>query len=394
MNYILFDDHSWEQLLPLTFTRPVSEIRTGILTLKEKWTKYLGTDVSCLTRDYLSEKFPLNLERDNILINSACLPDPLFVSQLSQLRNSGAIISGGRVLALRTDKPGTRAFNPMDPEKYVSFEPLFTPRFIDHPWHIFLRNGEEILNDFRLLTQGRISSQLSKTMNMIHPENVFAEEGVKAEYSTINASNGPVYLGKECEIMEGSLIRGPFALGEHSILKMGAKIYGPSTFGPNSKVGGEVNNSVIFGNSNKAHDGFLGNSVLGEWCNIGADSNNSNLKNNYAEVKLWSYKEEKFINSGLTFCGLIMADHSKCGINTMFNTGTVVGVNANIFGSGFPRNFVPCFSWGGAHGLTTFTIPKAFEVAEKVLARRNLKLEEKDKAILMTVFKKTEKYRI
>ena len=230
-------------------------------------------------------------------------------------------------------------------------------------------------------------------MNLIAQENIFAEEGFKGEFATINASTGPVYLGKDSEIMEGSIVRGPFALCDHSTLKMGAKIYGPTTIGPNSKAGGEINNSVIFGNSNKGHDGFLGNSVLGEWCNIGADSNNSNLKNNYAIVKLWSYKEEKFIDTALQFCGLIMGDHSKCGINTMFNTGTVVGVSANIFGTGFPRNFIPSFSWGGAHGLSTFTLPKALDVAEKVMSRRNLPLDDKDKSILMAIFEKTDKYR-
>jgi UDP-N-acetylglucosamine diphosphorylase/glucosamine-1-phosphate N-acetyltransferase len=219
------------------------------------------------------------------------------------------------------------------------------------------------------------------------------EEGAKVEFAILNATDGPIYIGKDAEIMEGSMIRGPFSLGEHSVLKLGAKIYGPTTIGPHSKVGGEVNNSVIFGYSNKAHDGFLGNSVLGEWCNIGADSNNSNLKNNYAEVKLWDYEKGRFIGTGLTFCGLIMGDHSKCGINTMFNTGTVVGVSANIFGAGFPRNFVADFSWGGAAGFTVYKLKEAFETAERVYQRRGMAFDENEKEILTRVFELTEKFR-
>jgi UDP-N-acetylglucosamine diphosphorylase/glucosamine-1-phosphate N-acetyltransferase len=394
MNYILFDDHSWEQLLPLTFTGPVSAVRVGILTIREKWEKNLGSEVSALCQDYLSDKYPVNIERENILINSGLLPSPEIIQQISQLKSNEALISEGRILAVKLDRQRINNFNFKNQGGLIPTEINFIPRLINHPWHIFQMNGEEIKNDFALVTNGRRSAPLSKTLNLLNPENIFAEEGFKAEFATINASTGPVYLGMNSEIMEGSLIRGPFALCENSVLKMASKIYGPTTIGPGSKAGGEINNSVIFGNSNKAHDGFLGNSVIGEWCNIGADSNNSNLKNNYAEVKLWSYKEEKFINTGLTFCGLIMGDHSKCGINTMFNTGTVVGVNANIFGSGFPRNFVPSFSWGGAHGLSTFTIPKAFDVAEKVMGRRNLILDDKEKAILMAIYKKTEKYRI
>ncbi|RPJ66900.1 MAG: glucose-1-phosphate thymidylyltransferase, partial [Alphaproteobacteria bacterium] len=213
------------------------------------------------------------------------------------------------------------------------------------------------------------------------------------ECAVINANTGPVYIGKNAEIMEGSLIRGPFALCEHSVLKMGAKIYGATTIGPFSKVGGEINNSIITGNSNKAHDGFLGNSVLGEWCNLGADTNNSNLKNNYAEIKLWNYNSEKFTKTGLQFCGLFMGDHSRCGINTMFNTGTVVGVSSNIFGTGFPRNFIPSFSWGGNAGFMVYQKPKAYEAAENAMQRRNVQFTSDDIKILDAVFDLTEKYR-
>jgi UDP-N-acetylglucosamine diphosphorylase/glucosamine-1-phosphate N-acetyltransferase len=243
------------------------------------------------------------------------------------------------------------------------------------------------------LIEGRKSQPIPPGNHVISPENIFIEEGAKLAYCTLNASTGPIYIGKNAEIMEGSLIRGGFALCEGAQVKLGAKIYGPTTVGPYCRVGGEINNSVLFGYTNKAHDGFLGNSVLGEWCNIGADSNNSNLKNNYEPVRLWSYETENFAETGLQFCGLMMGDHSKCGINTMFNTGTVVGVSATIFGSGFPRNFIPSFSWGGAGGFTTYVTQKAFETAKIVMSRRNVAFTEEDAAILEHVFEMTKKWR-
>ncbi|MGQ3015625.1 MAG: glucose-1-phosphate thymidylyltransferase, partial [Flavobacteriales bacterium] len=218
-------------------------------------------------------------------------------------------------------------------------------------------------------------------------------DGAVIEGAIINVSKGPVFIDRDAEIMEGSMVRGPFYLGEHSQLKMGAKIYGACAFGPHVKVGGEVNNSVIFGYSSKAHDGFLGNSVLGEWCNLGADTNNSNLKNNYAQVKLWSYVKEGFVNTGLQFCGLIMADHSKCGINTMFNTGTVVGVSANIFGAGFPRNFLPSFSWGGPQGMQEYQVKQAVQTAELVFARRGMVFDDTEKELFAEIFAQTARYR-
>jgi UDP-N-acetylglucosamine diphosphorylase/glucosamine-1-phosphate N-acetyltransferase len=393
MNIILFDDISWDNLLPLTFTRPVANLRLGILTLREKWEKLLPARYSFLTRDYLSEKYPVIIESDNYLINGALLPDQCVAGELQNLKVGEAITHSKRLLAARLPARAVRDFNPMEPELYTAKPCSSKPVLLDFPWQIFRLNGEEIIRDFETLTNGRKSATLSKTNNILNPGNVFVEEGVKAEFVTLNASTGPVYLAKNSEIMEGSVIRGPFALGEESTVKMGAKIYGPTTVGPFSKAGGEINNSVIMAYSNKGHDGFLGNSVLGEWCNIGADTNNSNLKNNYAEVRLWNYREEKFIPTGLQFCGLIMGDHSKCGINTMFNTGTVVGVSANIFGSGFPRNYVPSFTWGGAHGLTVFALPKVFDVATEVMQRRNVELTDVDKKILSRIFTITEKYR-
>ncbi len=393
MNYILFDDHARISLLPLTFTRPVADIRIGILTIREKWEKMLNTNTSTRTEDYLSEKYPIKfaIDTDNVWINGSFCPNEKLVEEIKTLKPSQALLSQNIVVAANTGND--KSFDDVALSVFTTFESHSHAVKINNPWDIFSKNGDELIADFALLTSGRKSLTLSSTNQIIGVENIFVEEGAKVECAVLNASTGPIYIGKDAEIMEGSIVRGPFALCEHSTLKLGAKIYGPTTVGPHSRVGGEVNNSVIFGYSNKGHDGFLGNSVLGEWCNIGADSNNSNLKNNYAEVKLWNYEKERFVNTGLTFCGLIMGDHSKCGINTMFNTGTVVGVNANIFGSGFPRNFVPSFSWGGAAGFTTYKLKDAFEVAGRVFERREMVFDELEQRILTHVFELTEKYR-
>jgi UDP-N-acetylglucosamine diphosphorylase/glucosamine-1-phosphate N-acetyltransferase len=353
----------------------------------------LNSETSTSTEEYLKTKYPLEfaIDTDNIWINGSFCPNEKLIEEIKTLQPNQALLSSHIIVAVNTGAE-TRFDTPLN-DDFIKFESHAKAMHIENPWDIFSKNGEAIKADFDLITTGRKSLALSPSNQVSGVENIFVEEGAKVECAILNASTGPIYIGKDAEIMEGSIVRGPFSLGEHSALKLGAKIYGPTTIGPQCKVGGEVNNSVIFGFSNKAHDGFLGNSVLGEWCNIGADSNNSNLKNNYAEVKLWNYTKEKFVGTGLTFCGLIMGDHSKCGINTMFNTGTVVGVNANIFGSGFPRNFVPSFSWGGAAGFTTYKLKDAFEVAGKVFERRNMVFDEIEQEILTHVFELTEKYR-
>ncbi len=325
---------------------------------------------------------------ENIMINAAFLPTAELVEQIKNLQPGEGIFHEEDVVAFHAYDE-----QEVDFQKCTNIELEGKAMLVEHTWDIFKMNAEAIAADFELLTQDRKSQKLSSTNQVIAPENVFLEEGAKVECAILNASEGPIYIGADAEIMEGSIIRGPFALCEHATVKMGAKIYGSTTVGPHSKIGGEVNNSVIFGYSNKGHDGFLGNSVLGEWCNLGADTNTSNLKNNYAEVRLWDYASEKFAPTGLQFCGLMMGDHSKCGINTMFNTGTVVGVSANIFGAGFPRNFIPSFSWGGSGGTSTYKTEKAFEVAEKVMERRDIEFSEEDKAILEQVFEDTQKYR-
>ena len=389
MNYILFDGPSRNNLLPFTFTRPVADIRVGILTIREKWEFYLKTTTTTVTEDYLSDKYPMVEMDENVMVNASYLPNLELVEMIRDLKANQAIFKDEDVIAFFTKE----AQDDINFEDYEAIEFAEDIIKIENTWDIFSKNGEAIQEDFTLITKEKTSQSIPASNNIIAPQNIFIEEGAKLEFTTLNASKGPIYIGKNAEIMEGAIIRGPLALCENSVVKLGAKIYGPTTVGLSSKVGGEINNSVIFDNSNKGHDGFLGNSVVGEWCNLGADTNNSNLKNNYAEVRLWDYQTEGFAKTGLHFCGLMMGDHSKCGINTMFNTGTVIGVSANIFGSGFPRNFVPSFSWGGNSGFTTYLTKKAFEVAGVVMARRKIEFSDQDKAILEHVFEETKKYR-
>jgi len=389
MNYILFDGPSRNNLLPFTFTRPVAEIRIGILTIREKWEAYLGFTTTTVTEDYLSEKYPMVEMDENVMINASYLPNSELAEMVKNLEENQAIFKGEDVIAFFTKETQDN----IDFENYEAIE--FTDELLklEHTWDIFRKNGDALSEDFELLTKGRKSQPIPSSNRVVDASNVFIEEGAKLEFTILNASTGPIYIGKDTEIMEGSIIRGPFALCEGSNVKMGAKIYGPTTVGPFCKVGGEITNSVLFAYSNKAHEGYLGNSVLGEWCNIGADTNTSNLKNDYSQVRLWDYQTENFAKTGLQFCGLMMGDHSKCGINTMFNTGTVVGVNANIFGSGFPRNFIPSFSWGGHGGFTTYLPKKAFEVAKEVMARRDVEFSDQDAYILEHVFELTKKFR-
>ena len=389
MNYILFDGTVRNALLPFTFTRPVADIRIGILTIREKWETYLGSTTTTVTEEYLQDKFPMVEMEENVMINASFLPNAVLSEMVSNLEVNQAIFKGDEVIAFFTQESQEEV--DFDTYEIIEFnEECLT---VENTWDIFQKNDAAIREDFELLTEDRRSQPIPKSVNVISPENIFIEEGAKLEFVTLNASTGPIYIGKNSEIMEGSVIRGPFALCEGAQVKLATKVYGATTVGPHSRIGGEVNNSVLFGYSNKGHDGFLGNSVLGEWCNIGADSNNSNLKNNYEEVKLWSYESENFAKTGLQFCGLMMGDHSKCGINTMFNTGTVVGISANIFGSGFPRNFVPSFSWGGASGFTTYVTKKAFETTKIVMSRRNIEFDEKEQKILEHVFEETRKWR-
>ncbi len=388
MNLILFDDPGVRSnLLPLAFTRPIAEMRVGILTITEKWEQHFKIKPSYSTQSYLSKKFQKNTSSDNLWINGAVCPDEKLVVEIKKLKIGDAIYKNSKVVALRTDDDDEL------PEVILGKVTEYPDEMvlIDQLWKIFQHNGNQIRLDFKLITANRKSASIKDPHTRTFNEsNIFLEDGVVLHAAILNAENGPIYLGKNSQVQEGSIIRGPFALGEGSIVTMGGKMRGDNTIGPHCKVGGEVSNSVLFGYSNKAHDGFLGNSVLGEWCNLGADTNTSNLKNNYDNARLWSYSKNGFVDIGQPNCGLIMGDHSKSGINTMFNTGTMVGVSSNIFGSGYPRNFIPSFQWGGASGFVTYQFEKAMETAARAMARRNIVLDEVEKEILKNVFEQTK----
>lgn len=389
---VLFDGDARDHLLPLTFTRPVAALRLGILTIKEKWEKKIGLPTSYLTQDYLAPLFPIVYGERNLLINSSCLPDADWVELLETLQEGQAYIWKDELVAVCLDHPQTAALihgSELEPLEIFELNDLHIRR-IRRPADIFTACAAEIEADFALLSKGRSSQTLSATNTLIgDPSQLFIEAGAEIEACVLNVKTGPIYIGANATVLEGALLRGPIALGENTVVKMGAKIYGATATGPHCKLGGEINNVVFQANSNKGHDGYLGNSVIGEWCNLGADTNNSNLKNDYSEVKVWSYPDRRFTPTGLQFHGLVMGDHSKAGINTMFNTGTVVGVSANIFGEGFPRNYIPSFSWGGASGLQTYRLDKAIATAERVIARRHRDMTAAEKAVLTHIFEET-----
>jgi UDP-N-acetylglucosamine diphosphorylase/glucosamine-1-phosphate N-acetyltransferase len=373
MKLNLFESESIANLYPLTLTRPAADLRIGILTIAEKWQKHLDASaIGFETRDHLAQKFTL-LENPDVYINGHLLPNKILVDAILKLTDGQALYHNKVLLAAK----GNIAHN-IEFDGHISL--------IERPYHIFKLNHQEILADFELLTAGRTSATISNSNTVFGKHTVFLEEGATMECATLNTNDGPIYIGKNAEIMEGSIVRGPLAMCEGSKLKLGTKVYGATTLGPYCNVGGEVNNIVMHGYSNKGHDGFLGNAVLGEWCNIGADSNCSNLKNTYDEVKVWNYATNRFERSGQQFCGLIMGDHSKCGINTMFNTGTVVGVACNLFGAGFPRQFVPDFSWGGASGFVPHQMPAVEKTAQLVMVRRSKEFNEVERHILHWVY--------
>ena len=396
-NILLFDDQNYQEFLPLVYTRPIGALRCGISTIDEKWKSCGDHHVSFLSQAYLTPKFPSIWSDDNYMVNARYFPVDSLLTELDELEDGDSVWCGKDLILARVkdngsmDEAAKNAFysDLSGKKKEIKNDGLL---YLSNVWDIFLKNGEAIEFDFQKLRAGRKSQALPSTVNCLGDQ-YFIEEGAKLDFVTLNTESGPIYIGKDAEIMEGSVIRGPFALCEGSGVKLGAKIYGPTTVGPHSKVGGELNNVVIQGYSNKGHDGFLGNAVLGEWCNLGADTNNSNLKNNYATVKTWSYSKGGFKDTGLQFCGLAMGDHSKTGINTMLNTGTVIGVGCNVYGPGFPRTFIPSFIWGGAEGRMVHKLSKFFETASVVMGRRNLQLSDVDKVMLSHIFEETEKYR-
>ncbi len=386
MNYIVFDDNQIRnQLKPFTFTKPVAGIRCGILTIAEKWEKALATKVSFLTENYLQAKFQHSVTDNNVYINGAVCPDAQLITVISQLNHEEALVMGDTAIAIRTKE---KLVFPIDYSRfsekhYVGNLPTILKNLPD----IYLNNGNQISADYLLVTKNRQSQPVSDPFTRIYsPENIFLEEGASIRAAIINAENGPVYIGKNATIQEGAIIIGPFSADEGSIVAWGSKMRANTTLGPFCRAGGEVGNSILSAYSNKAHDGFLGNSVIGEWCNLGANTNNSNLKNDYTDVKLYSYVTHQLEKSGELFCGLFMGDYTKAGISTMFNTGTVAGVCSNIFGAGFQHKHVPSFSWGGADtGYEPYRFGKAIQVINETMKRRETQLSAADLQILQYI---------
>ena len=396
-NIILFDLPAVrENLLPLSYTRPIADFLVGITTLRKKWESFLAGEFSYSTVGYLSEKYPMKTAEENLFIASNIIATEHLARRLDSLEPGEVLMAdtmaGQRVLV--GFKGGANRLDEVIhsmPAGIVYEEKVDA---INYVYDIFLLNGRQIEADFDVLTAGREGQSIPRSNTVIgDPDRIYIESGAIVEGVVLNASHGPIYVGRHVEIMEGSCLRGPIALGEHSTVNMGTRIYPGTSLGPWCKVGGELNNVVILGFTNKAHDGFLGNAVIGEWCNLGAGCVASNLKNDYTEIKLWNYPSHRFLRTGLQFCGLIMADHSKAGINTMFNTATVVGVGVNIHGSGFPRNFIASFSEGGPSGFTDLPMEKFFDIAKRMMARRGRSLSEADNRIFHAIRELAENYK-
>lgn len=392
---ILFDNEVRDNLLPLTFTRPVCELRVGVLKIREKWERWMDGSIAYITQDYLAEEFPIDYGDVNYVINGSVMPSEQLCTLLQQMDFNEAFLAGEELIAAKLDERQFERLIHDEDIREIQGRDLENTDYvrISNLWDLFLINDKAIEQDFNLLTKGRTSQPISKTNQVISPAKVFLEEGAAVEYAVLNASTGPIYIGKNAEIMEGAVLRGPIAIGEGAVLKMGAKVYGPTTIGPYSKIGGEVKNVVVQGNSNKSHDGYLGNSLLGEWCNLGAGTSCSNLKNNYSEVKVWNYAAEDFQPSGQQFFGLVMGDHSKSAINTRFNTGSVVGVAANVFDTGFPPKFIPSFTWASSDGYQTFRTDKAFDMIDRMMAHRKKSFTVSDRLLMLRIFEETAKFR-
>ena len=390
INPILFDGPERKDLLPFTYVRPVAELRIGIDTLKEKWEAFLNQNCSYATQDYLSSKYPLHTTELNYFINASYVPTQALIDQIEKLEPKQVLVFDNNPIVFCTEKDQL----PKDTTDFFIVEVKSKPIHIKTSSDLFSKNAVVLEQDFKRFTHVKKNKVLEDGNNrFIHPERIFIEPGAKLTCATLNATDGPIYVGKNTQIMEGSMLRGPIALCDEVIVKMGTKIYGGTTIGPGSKVGGELNNVLFLGNSNKGHDGFLGNAVIGQWCNIGSATDASNLKNNYSKVRIWNYTSKNFAKSELQFCGLLMGDYSRCGIHSMFNTATVLGVNANVFGTGFPRTFIPSFSYGGAQGFKTYAFSKAMEANRMMMDRKGKQLSELDLEILKDVFEQSSVWR-
>ena len=386
MQIVLFEDHLWSRFLPLVYTRPVGDLRMGMYTMAERYAKLLNMEAVHETRVPLHSIFAASSAQLQLHISARLFPTLALREALQSMQPGDTLVHGSDVLARCIDTHTQHS------EHTIPFES--EPIWIETLTDLFSKNAMAITFDATLTSNATHPSPLHASNTLIgDPKLLFIHPSATVYATTFNTNEGPIFIDANAEIMEGTHIRGPFYLGKHSTLKLGTRVYGATTIGPHCKVGGEISNSIFWGYSNKAHDGFVGNSIIGEWCNLGADTNTSNLKNNYSSVKIWSYVKGNFADTGLTFCGLIMGDHSKCGINTMFNTGTVTGVGANIFGGGFPNKHLPSFSWGGAEGMETYDLDKAFATIEKVMQRRSLPLTTEIKTLLTRVFEDTSHQR-
>lgn len=397
---VLFDTpQTFENLLPISYTRPVGDFRVGIRTIREKWESVIPGEYTYLTIEYLQEKFPepVNDGSEYLFIAGNIVPDRKLMERVAQLQRGDVLADDCGLVAMVGTIPDYRHVSLVGARMVAGG--LGRLRYV---FDIFRLNGLAVASDFECITAGRESAPLPDNNMVIGPRhdasgrsNIFIEEGAQIEGAILNVKEGPIYIGRDAEVMEGSMLRGPLSIGEHSTVKMGAKIYGETTIGPWCKIGGELQNVVVFGYSNKAHDGYLGNAVIGEWCNIGAGANASNLKNDYSKIRIWNYAQQRFMRTDLQFCGLIMADHSKAGINTMFNTATVVGVGVNVHGGGFPRVFIPSFSSGSPEGgFTDVSIKKFMEMAGKVMARRGLEFSEVDQRILDYIYTSASRFKM
>lgn len=395
MGYILFDTDVRYQLLPFTHTRPVADIRCGILTLRERWEKLLAAETSTLTEDYLQEVYPIKTTDNDFYINGSIIATEELVTAINNLKTGEQLVYNDTVVAsnISGSIPVRGTISSSNPEATnIPFEGDLIS--LNHVWDIFSLNGAIIKQDFNLLTKGKTSQPIPEGVLATGKENIFIEEGATVNIGcTLNGNTGPIYIDKGAELLEGVMMRGPAAICDGAVVKMGAKIYADTTIGNGCKVGGENSNVVYFANSNKGHDGYLGNAVIGEWCNLGADTNCSNLKNNYDSIKIWDEHNNKSVQTGLAFCGLLMGDHSKCGINTMFNTGTVVGVSANIYGGDFLSKFIPSFAWGGSNGMTTYRLERAVETANRMMGRRKKTLSDAELKMYQHIFEQTTKQR-
>lgn len=395
MQLNIFDTKVSKKLLPFTHTRPVADIRCGMLTMRERWEKYLQIEQSgSITEAPLAAVFPSDYGNDNLYVNGAVFANVALGIVISNLKSGQALIQEDLIIAIKTEQQ--LSYQSINTDSLKAFEPVLYKEPIvqlQNVWDIFALNDYAIRADFDFLTFHQNSEPLPESIRVIgEKKNLFIAKGAKIYDGVFNTQTGPIYIDEDAEVMEGVMLRGPLYLGKHAAIKMGAKIYGATTIGNGSKVGGEISNVVFFDNSNKGHDGYLGNAVIGSWCNLGADTNCSNLKNNYDEVSIWSEQEGRMVKTGTQFCGLLMGDHSKCGINTMFNTGTVVGVSCNIYGGDFPDKFIPSFSWGGKNDMTSYRFDKALDTAKKMMARRGQSPSEAEIELLQYICKKSQQY--